>query len=133
MVVFVVFVVILNPQLQIDRVKDAQRQNDISQIKTALDAYYNDNNCYPASLSGIGSQYIVRLPKDPVAKSDYFFEPEAGVCPQWIMLYAKLARSQPSACRLVMGCQPVNYSSGNYACIALGNSNCAAISAYTIP
>lgn len=61
--------------------RDAQRMNDLKQIQTALESYYNDNGNYPPLswvcsnnsafvtnpwwIAGLGPQHIKQMPRDP--------------------------------------------------------------------
>lgn len=72
------------------KARDAQRKNDLSQIKTALELYYNANGNYPITgpgayyshcsawgpadkdnwIPGLAPTYIDKLPKDPLRGSN---------------------------------------------------------------
>ncbi len=69
------------------RARDAQRKNDLKQVKTALRMYYNDNQSYPAdngsgAIAGYswGSQfgttpiYMKALPQDPLGTTNYYYD-----------------------------------------------------------
>lgn len=96
-------VVALNPLEQFAKARDAQRKNDLLQIRNALELYYNDNNRYPP-VGGINSDlvagiawgdqwgsYMTKLPKDPSSPGqEYKYERDgAGT---YFRLYAKLER-----------------------------------------
>lgn len=95
-----VLIIIFNPWLQLNKAKDAQRKHDFQQIRTALDQYYNDNNCYPQSLTFgqawivNGNTYMKKVPQDPDCNGAgicYNYQTDGSSCPQWNMLWAKLA------------------------------------------
>jgi prepilin-type N-terminal cleavage/methylation domain-containing protein len=46
--------------------RDARRISDISNIKLALEEYYNDNLKYPSGLSSLAPTYIPAVPTDPL-------------------------------------------------------------------
>ncbi len=64
-------IVVINPQTQFMKARDANRKKDLSLISNALEQYYADNNRYPAtmavsSLPLAGSpKYIQSIPVDP--------------------------------------------------------------------
>ncbi len=45
--------------------RDAKRISDIRTIQLALEEYYNDNNTYPVTLSGLQPTYLSTMPVDP--------------------------------------------------------------------
>jgi len=135
----VVAVTALNPKGQLDKAKDAVRQNDLRQIKISLDIYYNDKNCYPIQVSPFtaalkdgtewkegSTVYMRKVPRD-VSKTPYNYITDATVCPQWATIFAKL--SQPSTlatrCPLISQsqCTPVDFDD-TYACVSSGITNC---------
>ncbi|RJQ37037.1 type II secretion system protein, partial [Candidatus Microgenomates bacterium] len=88
--------VIFNPKAQLEKGNDAKRQIDLSQIKTSLDAYYNDNNKYPDSLNElISNNYTKTIPRDPSCpkagscSNDYVYLAQ-GSNPQWYVLFSQL-------------------------------------------
>lgn len=79
-VIIIVFVlaIIIVPNLISGpaRARDSQRKQDMRQIKTALENYYQTNGSYPASLQALteGSvPFIKTLPKDPKTNTDYVY------------------------------------------------------------
>ncbi len=106
-------VVFLNPAGQIKKANDSKRKSDLSQIKNALETYYNDFGQYPAADTGSQNyrikadavttldwgttqwQYIGTLPKDPSASRNYiYYSPSGG---QSYYLYASLERGSADA------------------------------------
>lgn len=108
----------LNPFTQFDKAKDSQRQNDIKSIQTAADTFYNDNNCYPTSLSSLDERYIKSIPNDP-AGENYVYIPDPSDCPQWNVLVGKLSQKPTSSVSCVLedfpeACVPTNYDELGY-------------------
>lgn len=69
------------------RARDASRQKDLSNLKTALELYSQDNGNYPVSsgtygpdLNGLVPDYIKTIPNDPRgdAWESYEYETDAG-------------------------------------------------------
>ncbi len=145
-------ILLIAPQRQFDKVKDAQRKHDLQQIKTALDTYYQDYNCYPQEIP-FGSEwkagtvvYMKEVPEDPdcTEGSDrcYRYQIEEGsFCPQWHVLYVrtqtKLASgsTQDSAqCPLSQydNCTPQGGLSG-WSCVISGEVDCSYVIENEIP
>lgn len=94
---------VVNPQEQLRKYWNGQRKQDLEQIRTALDVYYNDHGCYPTGVPfGDGwteeeAVLMSKVPEDPRLQCtstgcypyQYIVEPETS-CPQWAVLYAKL-------------------------------------------
>lgn len=66
-------VLAINPEQQIARGRDLQRQSDLSSIQNALEQYRHDNNGYPSDLSTLdttnpttGVKYMQSIPTDPL-------------------------------------------------------------------
>jgi prepilin-type N-terminal cleavage/methylation domain-containing protein len=105
-VLIVGLILIVNPIAQINKVKDAQRMQDLTQVKNALDAFYNDNGCYPQSLTfgspgspwAVGQTvYMQKVPQDPdCGKAGgycYAYQVDTtSSCPQWSILFARLSK-----------------------------------------
>ena len=104
---------LLDPIGQLNKAKDAQRKHDIEQIGSAIDAYFNDNNCYPQSVPfgnswQVGSTvYMQKVPQDPDCGKGgycYIYETDANSnCPQWNVLYAHLMQNM-TAQQLLVSC-----------------------------
>jgi len=125
----------INPFTQLDRAGDARRKEDISQIKIALDAYYNDHGCYPTTLpfgsswSENGVVYMREIPQDPNCAADsgkcYVYR-YSGTCPQWNVVFSKLSTPQVTgSCQLSSSCVPSDYSSSSWSCAISGDTDCA--------
>jgi prepilin-type N-terminal cleavage/methylation domain-containing protein len=94
--------VALDPLTQINKSKDAQRKQDLVQIRNALDTFYNDYNYYPQTIPfgtqwAVGnSVYMKKVPQDPDCYTIgycYVYQTDTtpGVFPQWNVLYAHLS------------------------------------------
>lgn len=100
-----VFVLIVfKPQLQLQKARDSQRKADLQKLATVLGDYYNDKNCYPASLAcDPGTQlqpYIQKIPCDPFIKQAYGYTADCSA----FRIYAKLENPNDPIIRTV-GCQ----------------------------
>ena len=109
------FLVLFNPKRQIEKAWDGKRKHELSQLKKALEDWYNDKNCYPKpseicfdspSLNNTchicGRQetspsftpYLSSLPCDPQSpKKDYLYQVDNLNCPSWYRIYADLSLS----------------------------------------
>ncbi len=138
--------VFINPFKQIQKAKDAQRQADLSNIRQALDTFYNDNNCFPTTLSfgsawQVGSTvYMKKIPQDPdcsTGGSCYQYLKDTGGCPQWNVLFSKAAlNSNATSCPLqqIPSCVPSNYYQSGYAsCVISGTVDCPTLAGMSIP
>lgn len=148
-ILFVAIGVLFNPLAQLNKSKNATRQQDLNQIKNALDAYFNDTGCYPTSLS-FGNKwssgttvYMQKVPEDPDCSASnllncYDYQTDGSSCPQWNILYAQM--HQPIAgtipqCMLktVASCLPQGgILSYNY-CMVSGKLDCSYLSQNAIP
>lgn len=135
-------IITLNPFTQLSKAQNAQMQQDLQQVKSALDLYYNDHGCYPEQGSFIfggelksgDTVYMKKIPKSPIS-TQYVYE-VSGSCPQWNILFAKLNKiiSNPniSSCPLAKtNCAPSDYTSED-ACVISGNIDCAYISSINV-
>jgi prepilin-type N-terminal cleavage/methylation domain-containing protein len=63
-----------------EKARDATRKSDISQVKTALVLYADDNGqaypdvAYTALNTPLVSEYLSKLPDDPTAGNHYFYD-----------------------------------------------------------
>lgn len=128
---------ILNPIGQIQKSNDVRRQNDLKQLSTSLDVYYNDNSQYPTGLSALDdpsltNKYIQSVPKDPNQDTGYLYLLDSDN-PQWYVIFAKMENkpSVRSFCALekIPNCVPHDYvknSNSSYnLCIYSGDVDCA--------
>lgn len=135
-IIIVTFIAVINPNRQLGKTKDSQRQHDLEQIKNALDLYYHDNNSYPVSLT-FGSEfssgstvYMKMVPNNPDYTPPYVYQIDSSN-PHWAVLYAKLTEATTPSCPLssMDNCLPLNYDSLGYNfCITLGDVDCSLIS-----
>lgn len=127
------------------RARDSRRKNDLRQIASALELYYNDKGLYPANdtswkIKGCGTGdnqvcewgmamtdskgtiYMVKLPGDPSSARSY--------------RYVKSGTSYKLYASLEMGLQDIDYSStiasNNYPC-GSGTCNYGVASSNTTP
>lgn len=69
---------------RINRTRDAQRKNDLKNIKLAFEDYYNDRSTYPPeeSLADCGGSslqpYLKTVPCDPITGEPYVYVPYPG-------------------------------------------------------
>lgn len=123
---------------QIKKGQDSQRQQDLKQLNSALDAFYNDKNCYPQSIPQSGTTwangqtvYMQKVSSDPTAINggqNYAYVTDGSTCPQWNVLFAKV-NSTPNvttACPLnqMSNCFPTNNTKGYNYCVISGNVAC---------
>lgn len=150
---------LLNPFEQFTKAKDSQRQQDLNQIRAAIDTYYNDTGCYPQSVPFGGSFanpkkssviYMKKVPQDPTCSSDntkcYKYITDTNVvCPQWNVLLgalqAKYVNNQDKTlCALETldantqgGCLPSYYHTNGYNfCLTSGQVDCSAINSIPV-
>jgi type II secretory pathway pseudopilin PulG len=106
-------IVLIDPISQLQKANDSKRKSDLSQIKNALEIYYDDFGQYPVadtltsdyrlspSINGTattldwgstGWQYISTLPKDPSSGRNYIYYSDPLTNQQSYYLYASLER-----------------------------------------
>ena len=104
MILLAFALLIIDPLTQLKKLHDSQRKHDLVQIRNALDTYYNDHSCYPASIP-FGQEWrdgnnvlMKKVPQEQTAYciaggSCYYYYYQVNPndsCPQWAILYAKL-------------------------------------------
>jgi len=143
---------LFNSQGPLSRATDSQRQQDLRSIKTALESFYSDNNCYPEEIP-FGDQwrvgdtvYMAEVPQDPTCSNDvsscyvYIWD-DTTSCPQWYSVFSQL--SSPSLddddtvsiaeveenCSLykLNSCVPSDFTS-EWSCISSGEVDCSFVS-----
>ncbi len=144
LLILVSFVIILiDPLKQLNKAKDAARKQDAIQIRSAVDAYYNDHSCYPLSLpfgrtwQENGVTYMQKVPQDPDCANNpnscYIYQVDTSqTCPQWEITYVKQTASKVTStdCPLKSfpaSCTPSNYD-GTWACFIGGSVDCNYVS-----
>ncbi len=126
---------LLNPKHQLSKVDDARRKQDIKQLKTALDTYYNDHNCYPTILpfgsawDENGTTYMRKVPQDLACagNANCYVYKYLGTCSQWNVVFTKLAVAPTTPqCSLtgLSACVPTDYDS-SWACVVSGTVDSA--------
>lgn len=154
------FIIAINPAKQQDKARDASRASDISEIRNALNLYYNDTKCFPTATDSVTSHFVAaytsggawqegstvymqKVPKDPTGVSYTYFTDAASVCPQWATVFAKLSKAQTvdsqgttALCSLPgtggNSCVPIAFDS-SWACVTSGNTNCAQLITSSLP
>lgn len=132
----------LNPFTQVERSRDAQRRQDIQQIKNASEAYYQDTSCYPVEIpfgdewSENGEIYMTEVPQDPTCgqlggECYYYITDTESDCPQWNVTFARLSQPDPNALICPLSslsdtCVPEGYDE-RWACVMSGAVNCQLI------
>lgn len=128
----------LNPQKQIDKTRDSVKAEDLRQIKNALDAYYEDNKCFPQSVpfgsdwTHNGTVYMKKVPQDSSCNngqgSCYLYKVPEDNCPQWNILFSRISKasSQTTSCALssLSNCAPKGYTDYSWACTLSGAVDC---------
>lgn len=67
------------------KARDKQRKADLTEIQTAVEAYFKDNNTYPnsewvAALSLGSTPYLTEIPTDPLTAENYTYTPGPNGC-----------------------------------------------------
>ena len=82
---------------QMAKGRDAKRKADVHLLKTAVEEYEKDHDCYPdpADFEECGETFEPYLPTilcDPFTGDAYYYEipPGGEACPRWFRIYAKL-------------------------------------------
>lgn len=136
----ILLIMVIDPVAQVNKAKDTARKHDLAQIRSTLDVYYNDHNCYPMTIP-FGQQwkegatvYMAKVPQDPdYPKNAYAYEVDASKsCPQWVALFSNLSMSSENSlsCGLpsMSNCTPTNYQP-TFSCLLAGSVDCGYISA----
>ncbi len=130
---------------QTTKARDAQRLENIKEIKNALDVYYHDHDYYPDYSAGSpfklafdsgqqwsenGTIYMKKVPIDPVTNAHFDYKVDPSAKPQWAVVFAKLTNTPNTAmCNLPSfttsnsGCVPSDFSSST-GCVISGSVNC---------
>lgn len=138
----VVLFLLVDPITQINKARDATRKNDLTQLQTTLDTYYNDHGCYPTELPFGGewrdgsTVYMREVPQDGNCRSNpsscYLYQVDTSSgCPQWNILFAKQDKIAPTSCTLdqvASYCLPPNYDP-SWACTMSGSVDCQFVAA----
>ncbi len=144
----VILFLLVDPVSQLRKAHDTTRKNDISEIQTTLDTYYNDHGCYPTEIP-FGAEwregstvYMRKVPQDSSCTTNpstcYLYQVDASSdCPQWNILFTKLNKISPLSCALdqvATYCLPPNYDP-SWACTISGSVDCQFVTAnpVTVP
>lgn len=113
----------INVPVQFAKARDAQRKNDLSNMQTALELFYNDNNRYPTNAEGfavLAPLYIQAVPPDPQSPTRaYRYEQE--LTGQGFEAYAALERCNPPTTPLCSDTQACSNGTGDCSARAAGN------------
>jgi prepilin-type N-terminal cleavage/methylation domain-containing protein len=140
---------ILNPLTQLNKANDTKREHDLTQIKNALDTYYNDTGCYPTTIPFSiiwkvnQTTYMTKVPEDDRCLKDgkcYLYQTDNSSCPQWNVLYGSLQVPNTSSNKvlcslsLMTNCTPQGFlASGYNYCVISGNPDCSFVSSNELP
>lgn len=137
----------INPITQLKKAKDSTRRSDLQEIRNAVNTYSHDGGCFPESnqipwgqewQSASGEIFLKQVPTGPgttscadASCSEYKYITENVSCPQWFVLFARKEfvqnYSTAGDCfidRNVEMCFPVNYTPGEFICLADGIPSC---------
>lgn len=104
--------------------RDTRRLTDIKQIQLALKLYYNDTGMYPttitagASIANHGSNYLLRVPSNPLPRTD-------NDCPNEDYTYTQLEGGQRYSLTFCLGDKTDDLSGGIKTATANGILDCA--------
>lgn len=118
-----VILIAVSPSFQLGKGRDGRRKADLNLLKTAMDDYYNDNECYPdisklVCKPGTGLiPYMKKVPCDPLTGENYRYENPLSNCDSYV-IYANLENNKDvdiykTGC--LTGCQGSNGIVYNYA------------------
>jgi prepilin-type N-terminal cleavage/methylation domain-containing protein len=136
--IFTVLIVI-NPLKQLNESLDATRLHDLGQIQIALNAYYNDHNLFPQTISfgqkwtGNDTTYMQKVPQDPAHPlQSYLYFVDANSSPQWSVVFAKLSETPTQKmCDLPDNCLPQGYTT-QWACKTSGIPDCSLLASSSV-
>lgn len=141
-------IVLIDPVKQLAKLHNSQRQQDLAQIKNALDLYYQDYNCYPATIPfnqpwiKNTTVYMKKVPQSPDCSRNRsscytYITNSEEICPQWNITFAELAESSTVSspkCSLPKSCLPSNFSGRGFNfCSYSGNIDCEYLSSVAPP
>lgn len=85
------------------KARDAKRISDVSQIRTAIELYFDDNNGqFPTALTiaNLGAYFSTpTIPVDPVTGASYFYAYNPAATPTQFHLWTELERNNAAALR----------------------------------
>ncbi len=96
-VLSVLLFLFLNPNNQLKKARNTQRQGDINEVTKAINLYYDDHGCFPDSIpwgevwEENNTIYMKKVPNGPTCRNafctEYTYIAE-GTCPQWFGLFS---------------------------------------------
>ena len=99
---------------QVSKANDTKRKDDMAKIRSALEDYYNDNQCYPAAstFATCGgtelSPYMTKTPCDPTTKNPYYYVPlDSDPCTGYRLLTTLDNTGDPAI--VALGCNGPEY------------------------
>lgn len=88
-ILMIVFLAAFKPWTQEAKARDARRKSDLQKLKSPLEDYYNDNDCYPVDLQTLADEgYISEVPQDPGTDEDYTYTSDPNC--NWYRIYVSL-------------------------------------------
>jgi len=93
-VIILLIIAIWAYRVQLLKGRDVRRKADLDNLKTVIEDFYNDNECYPGDLRELTPDYVSPLPVDPVTNELYSYTHDG--CHIY-RIYAKLDYEQDSA------------------------------------
>lgn len=105
--------------LQIMKGRDAKRKADLAKLQLILEDYFNDNDCYPETLTCNDSflSYLSSIPCDPVndgLNHVYFYSvSQQGTCKRWYKIFTTLENQKDTIIKKI-GCTQANCGPFNY-------------------
>lgn len=110
-----------DPLGQVQKGRDARRQADLTQIRSALELYVNDFGHFPQTID-LGQtleqgdeMYMVDVPRDPLCDAssecdDYLYTTDGQDSPMWYVLFAKNERDTINSCRFTCSQTDLDYT-----------------------
>jgi len=74
--------------------RDTQRQADVILLQNALNAYYQENQQYPSSLTKLVPDFLQSLPKDPGTGADFSYHTADGTANYTLCVSYELQHQQ---------------------------------------
>lgn len=120
LIAFLAMIGIIYLRSQIFKGNDARRKSDLRRIQLALEEYEKDRDCYPVASNTsctpgtFLNPYLEKIPCAYKSTGSYLYDSEAGTCPKWYRLFAKLENtSDPDAKTLCIAAGSNNFFVGS--------------------
>ncbi|MBU1326652.1 hypothetical protein KKB64_03930 [Patescibacteria group bacterium] len=119
---------VMNWKNQVNKGYDGRRKSDLGNVRSALEEYYNDRECYPATLGSCGGNtldpYLPATPCDPRRNIPYLYTSASGDWCKDYVLCAALDNTgdgdiTSKGCNPITGC---GWGAGYNYCIASGTT-----------